>query len=406
MEKYTKDFPFFKAHPALTYLDSATTSHKPESVIRAMSDFYAHEYASTYRSLYDVGERATEKYEAIRALCGRFIGARYPSEIAFTRGATEGINILASSWGAVHIKQGDEIIISEVEHHANILPWQRLARMQGAVIRWLKHDPKELLGLNMLDELISSRTKLIAVTGYSNVLGSFPGGHERALALVIRRAHSVGARVLVDAAQLAPHVRLNVEGMGCDFMVFSAHKMMGPQGVGVLYVKRELHGEFEPYQLGGGMVADVGYDYARWRSFPYLLEAGTQAVAQVIGFGAALDYLMQVDLDALQKHEALLCSYLIDRLKGLSRVTILGPQHALLSGDHLVSFIIDGIHAHDVSAYLNARGICVRAGNQCAQILHKKLGISASVRASFYLYNTFHDVDKLVKAVAELCGLL
>lgn len=405
MEMYRKDFPFFAAHPELVHVDSATTSHKPLSVINAMRDFYARDYAATYRSMYKLAEKATAQYESVRSLCARFLGAQRPSEIVFTRGATEGINIVATCWAARHLKPGDEILLSEIEHHANILAWQRVARARGAVIRWLPYDPKTLLALDKLDMLITPRTKLIAVTAYSNVLGSFPGsvelgGHEFVLAKIREHAQRVGARVLVDAAQLAPHAPLNVEQLGCDFLVFSAHKMLGPQGIGVLYVHRDLHSQFEPYQLGGGMVLDVQEHGAYWRDFPHLFDAGTQPIAQIIGFGAALEYLMALDRNALRGHEAALCSHLIEGLKDLPRVQVLGPRHPVISEDHLVSFIVDGMHPHDVAAYLDLHDICVRAGNQCAQILHKKLGVSGSVRASFYLYTTHEEVGKLLKALS------
>lgn len=401
METYRNDFPFFGAHPSLAYLDSATTSQKPFSVIRAMNDFYAYENASLYRGMYGLAEKATQRYEDIRTHCAQFIGAQ-PQEILFTKGATESINLVAHAWGIGHIGVGDEIVISEIEHHANILPWQQLARTRGAHLRWLAYDPIGLLALDKLDDVITARTRLVAVSAYSNVVGGFPQGYQEALSRIIERAHAVGSRVMVDAAQLMPHKHVDVAKLGCDFMVFSGHKMLGPQGVGVLYSKRELHNELEPYQLGGGMVADVGYEQARWRPFPYLFEAGTQAVAQVIGFGAALAYLRdRVDFDKLYEHEAALCQHLLDGLASIPRVHLLRPRYPG-QADHLVSFIVEGMHPHDVAAYLDAHNIYVRAGNQCAQVLHKRLGLAGSVRASFYLYTTHQEIDKVLQALAAL----
>lgn len=400
-----EDFPFFKAHPELTYLDSAATSQKPESVIRAISDFYAHHNASAYRGLYKIAEEATQMCETVRASCADFIDAQ-PDEIAFTAGATDGINTVARAWAEHALEPGDEILISELEHHANILVWQELARRKNLILKRICIDQAGMIRDHAIDTLITERTKFVALTAHSHVLGNldaltscrYPDGFS---AHIIQKAHAFGARVLIDAAQYAPHARLSVKKLGCDFLVFSAHKMLGPQGLGILYVARDLHEHLHPCRFGGGMTTYVDYAEARMQPFPRLLEAGTQPIAHIAGLGAALDYLKHVDFDALRTYEAHLCTYFAEAVRANSAVRILNMptgHHA----QHLLSFIVDGMHAHDVAAYLDTHGVCVRAGAQCAQILHKKLAIPGSVRVSFYGYNTAQDVERIVRALSLL----
>lgn len=400
MNPYRSDFPFFKKHPHCAYLDSATTSQKPESVIRELYDFYAYEYASTQRSMYFLAEKATKRYEDVRQRCARFINA-LPEEIVFTKSATESINIVASGWAAHALREGDEIILSRLEHSANSFPWLLLSQEKKLVIRWWDFNDEGHLALSELSKLLTPKTKLLAVTGYSNVLGAIAQDTVSFLTQVTKMVHAVGARVLIDAAQLVPHKRIDVADLKCDFMVFSAHKMLGPQGVGILYVSSKLHSELYPHQVGGGMLASWSEQGMQFEPFPRLYEAGTQSAAQVIAYGKALEYLEQIDFAWLKKHESALCNELKEALLKLPRAQILGPLSDA-NEDHLVSFTLDGIHPHDVAAFLDTEGIAVRAGMQCAQEVHRKRGIVASVRASFYLYSTHEEVSKLIKALGRL----
>lgn len=413
MNSIKKNFPYFKAYPTITYLDNATTTHKPKSVIKSLIDFYTYCNASTYRSLYKHAENSTQLYESVRESCAQFIGAASANELAFTRGATDGINIVAQAWAAGAMAPGDEIVISELEHNSNILPWQRLAKERGYVLGWIKIDNKGVI-ITPLEEVITKATKLVCVTAYSNVLGNLNNLHKSAhnknvgfVEALIARAHSVGAKVLLDATQLVPHQKINVQKMACDFLVFSGHKMLGPQGVGILYARSDMHDQFQPYQMGGGMVLDSGKSQVSYKPFPHLLEAGTQAVANIAAFGAALDYISnEIDFVWLREHENKLCAYLTQQIKRLERITLVGPERSHTFSDHLISFMVDGIHAHDVAAYLDAHNICVRAGNHCAGLVHKRLGISNSVRASFYVYNDLADVDTLVNGLKMLSNTL
>lgn len=401
MNPYRNDFPFFQKHPGYVYLDSATTSQKPAMVIRTLHDFYAYEYASAQRSMYAKAEEATIRYEEVRQRCARFINASSAQEILFTKSATESINIVASGWASHVLKEGDEIILSRLEHTANSLPWLLLAQEKKCVIRWWDFDNEGHLSLSALNGILTSRTKLLAVTGYSNVMGAVAPHVTSFLKRLVQVAHTGGARVLIDASQLAPHIKVNVQDIKCDFMAFSAHKMLGPQGVGVLYAQSSVHDEFHPCHVGGGMLASWTEEGFRFQSFPRLYEAGTQGAAQVIAYGKALEYLEHVDFDWLQKHESLLCNELKAGLEKLPGIHVLGPVPRAYE-DHLVSFTVAGIHPHDVAAYLDSENIAVRAGKQCAEEVHKKLGINASIRASFYLYSTHEEVQKLLIALRKL----
>lgn len=400
-----EDFPIFKAHPSLCYLDNAATTQKPQAVIDAMSHFYAHGNASAYRGFYKLAEQATESYEAVRAYCADFIGAQ-KNDIVFTHGATEAINMVASSWASAHLAPGDEIVLSELEHHANILPWQRVAKERGAVIKWIRVNFDGSISIPSIEEAITPKTKLVAITASSNVLGHIDllAGHEDFLRNLIKKAHMVGARVLVDAAQLVPHRRFDVVELDCDFLVFSSHKMLGPTGVGVLYVHPTLQASMAPYQLGGGMVADVRYHDADFKPYPALLEAGTLSLAEVIGFGAALRYLdEQGNLNGLATYESELVCHLVDEMQKSPEITLLSRHDAHRS--HLVTFVVDGIHAHDIAHYLDNHNIAVRAGNHCAQLLHKRLGIQSSLRISFYGYNTHQEVDYVATTLRQALSL-
>ena len=387
-----QDFPIFSSGKyKKTYLDSAATTHKPKRVIDKVSDFYSHHNANVHRGIYDPAEQASAMYEEARDKIAKFINAD-PSEIVFTSGATEGVNFVADSWGRKNLSKGDEIIVSEAEHHANLLPWQRLASETGAV---LKHIPLDSTFTLDWSGLISQKTKMVAVTTSSNVLGPV-WSSESDIARFIAKAHEVGAAVLLDAAQTVPHTRVDVKKLNPDFMVFSGHKMLAPTGVGVLYINKHL--EVEPYQVGGSMVHSAGRINSTWKNPPHKFEAGTPPIAQAIALGEAVDYLEQVDFDALKKHESGLCELLIKGLEKYNNVKLLGNIERIKSEGHLVSFSIDNVHAHDLTAYLNSCGILVRAGHHCTQPLHDLLNIESSVRVSFYLYNTQDDVQEFLTA--------
>lgn len=400
MKNLRSDFPIFKQKingHSLTYLDSASTAQKPQAVLDAMMNFYTTSNANIHRGVYTLGEKATQLYEEARATVAQFINAD-ASEIVFTRSTTEGINLVASTWGMVDVEPDDEIVITELEHHSNLLPWQMLAYHQDATLKFIPVRADGTLDMKKVPQIITEQTKLVAITHVSNFLGTHNGVQE-----IIEKAHDIGALVLVDAAQSAPHQPIDVQKMGCDFLVFSGHKILGPTGIGVLYVNKALHEVMPPYQLGGGMVYEAGFKEASWREMPHKLEAGTPAIAQAIGLAAGIRYLQDnVDFAALRKHEAALCEQLIDGLSALSSIKILGPVHELKKTGHLVSFVVDGMHAHDVAAFCDTFGIAVRAGHQCVQPLSKKMGIDSSVRASFYLYNTPEEVDQLVRVMTKL----
>jgi len=382
----------------LIYFDNAATTHKPYAVIDALSNFYTSAYASTGRGVYTLAEQATGRYEAARHTVAAFLGAQCATEIIFTHGATDGINMLAYAWARAQLCAGDEIVISALEHHANLLVWQQLAAACAARLVIVPVAADGRLDMHQAEQLIGSRTKLVAICHVSNMLGTqLPIKQFAAL------AHKVGARLLVDASQSVPHGGVNVQELGCDMLLFSGHKIMGPTGIGIAYIARDLHEQIRPYQFGGGMVYTADYHHATWREMPYRLEAGTPPVAQAIGLAAALDYFTTyLDVQAVHAHEAALTAHLIEGLQRIPGIRILGPVDQLRVRGHLVSFVCDTIHAHDVAAYLNLYNICVRAGHHCAQPLAQSLGSLASVRVSFYWYNTHEEVDRLLELLAAL----
>jgi cysteine desulfurase/selenocysteine lyase len=345
-----------------------------------------------------LAENTTQQYELTREKVAQFINAKQSSEIIFVAGATAGINFVASTWGQMHIQKDDEIILTELEHHSNLVPWQQLALKKEAKLKFIPVTQDGYVDVSDLDSIITKKTKLVAINHVSNALGTHV-----AVEPIIKAARAVGAQVLLDSCQAVPHMRVDVQKLDCDFLVFSGHKMLAPTGVGVLYIKKEMQHEVPPYQFGGGMVLEAEYTHATWVQPPQKYEAGTPPIAQVIGLGAALDYLNeQVNFDELQKHEAQLCAQLIDGLQTIKGARILGPIEELKKSGHLVSFTIDGYHPHDIAAYLDRFGICVRAGHYCAQPLAKKLDIDSSVRISFYLYNSPDDVDAILQRLQSL----
>lgn len=397
------DFPIFIHHPNLVYLDNAATTQKPHMVIDRMNRFYAYENSPIHRGFYDLAEKATSAYESVRKQVAEFIGAE-KNEIVFTPNATLGINLVAQSWARSNLRKGDEIVLTELEHHANLVPWLQLVQEIGVVIRYVPITINGDLDYTVLETIITQKTKLIAVTAISNVVGT-----EVNIPLLVQYGQRVGAKILVDACQAVARRKISVHDQNIDFLVFSGHKLLGPMGVGVLFVNTKLHGQMKPLWGGGGAIHSVDYDRVVWREVPACFEAGTPAVADVLGLGAALEYIKKnIDLTTLKEYEAALCSRLINGLQEFKNIKILGPIEQLKRSGHSVSFVIadssgKGVHAHDVAAYLNVKNIAVRAGHHCAQPLHKKLGVDASVRVSFHgAYSSVEDVEKLLQTLKSL----
>lgn len=399
MKRLRADFPILdqsiNGFP-YTYLDNAATSQKPRQVVDALADFYLTKNANIHRGAYFAAEFSTDLYEKARSNIALFIGAQ-ADELVFTSGSTEGINFIASTWAMDHVKDGDEIVISALEHHANIIPWQQVVQKKNAVLKVIPVNDQGVLVLDNLDSLINVRTRLVALTHTSNALGTCVD-----TVPIVTRAKSVGARVLIDAAQSVGHQKIDVKVIGADFLVFSGHKILGPTGIGGLYIKKELQDTISPYKFGGGMVYEVDFTSARYLSNVHKFEAGTPPIAQAIGLSAAISYLRTIDMSALQRHEAALCALALDGLSTMKGVSLLGPLDQIKQKGHLFSFMINKIHAHDVAGYLSDQGICVRAGHHCAQPLFKMMGIQACVRVSCYLYNSTQDIDRLLIAVDKL----
>lgn len=392
------DFPIFQQHPLLRYYDNAATTQKPAVVIDAITQFYATKNAPVHRGIYRLAEEATAQYEAVRHQVAHHLGAQ-SHEIIFTKGATEGINLVAHAWARHNLSAGDEIVITELEHHANVLPWLELARERNLVVRTAPVDEHGILHQDAVCACINEKTRLVAITHTSNVTGQ-----QISLSKIIEKAHSYGARVLIDAAQAMAHQRINIRELGADFLVFSGHKMYGPTGVGVVYASRQLHDQLQPYQVGGGMVHDIGQTIT-WRQMPHMLEAGTPPIASVIGLGAAISYLHTVDMQALKLHEAALVQKLCRALNAVPDITVIGSQDELQQYGHIVSFVHKNIHAHDIAAYLDKNMICVRAGHHCVQPLHKKLCIAGTVRVSFGMYNTEDEVQEIIRCLKTINSL-
>jgi cysteine desulfurase / selenocysteine lyase len=378
----------------LVYLDSAATSQKPRQVIDAESDFYANHNANAHRGLYLLAEEATERYEGARAKLASFIGAPQPETVVFTRGTTESTNLVAYAWARRFVKEGDEILLTDMEHHSNIVPWQLAVRDTGATLRYLAITDDGLLDLSELGSALTERTKLLAVTGMSNSLGTLPPLKE-----LVEAAHAVGALVLVDGAQLVPHVPVDVSALDCDFLTISGHKMLGPTASGGLYGKLEHFEAMDAFIGGGHMIDEVFHDRSTWNTVPYKFEAGTMNIAQEVGLGAAIDYLEALGMDAVREHEEEITAYAIDRLLDAG-ATIYGPKDVSVRGG-AVSFWYRGVHPHDLATILNEEGVAIRAGHHCNQLVMRRFGVPATARASFYVYNTKDEVDALVEALAK-----
>jgi cysteine desulfurase/selenocysteine lyase len=378
----------------LVYLDNAATTQRPRQVIRTITDTYEKHYANVHRGIHWLSDQSSDLYEQARTKVRDFIGAADGEQVIFTHGTTESINLVARSWGDANLKPGDEILLTEMEHHSNIVPWQQAAGRTGATVRFLPISDDGQLALDKLDEFLTERTRIVAVAAVSNVLGTI-----NPLPSIVARAHQAGALVLVDAAQSVPHQQIDVAKLDADFVVFSGHKMLAPTGVGVLYGRRELLEVMPPFLGGGSMirrVATAGFEPAE---LPAKFEAGTPPIVAAIGLGSAIDYLSAVGMEAISQHERHLCSMAHDVLGSIGGLKFLGPAPQYKSG--IVSFALERVHAHDVAQLLDRQGIAVRAGHHCAMPLHKRLGITASSRASFYLYNTPAEVEQLGKAIEE-----
>jgi cysteine desulfurase/selenocysteine lyase len=393
------DFPILEEKingHRLVYLDSAATSQKPTVVINAILDFYRYKNANIHRGIHSLAEKATAAYEHTRQRVAHFIGDVDPEEVIFTRGTTEGINLLAFSWGEDNIAEGDEIVITEMEHHANLVPWVILAQKKKAI---LKRIPITLCGhldLSNIDEIITPKTKLLALTHMSNVLGTV-----NPVAELTELAHRQGAIVLADGAQAVPHMAVDVKALGVDFYAFSSHKMLGPTGVGVLYGKRALLEAMPPFNMGGEMIREVRFDRITWNDIPHKFEAGTPDIGNVVAFEAALTYLEELGMDKIREHEIALTKYAIGRLSEIDGLEIQGPQEAELRGG-AISFTDHDIHPHDISTFLDTKGIAIRAGHHCAQPLMRILGKIATARASLYIYNDEADIDGLIDALIDM----
>jgi cysteine desulfurase/selenocysteine lyase len=395
-EKIIKDFPILDRRirsKRLVYLDNAATTQKPQSVIRALENYYSKTNANVHRGLHTLAEEATAAFEQTRKKIADFIGGVKAEEIIYTGNATEAINLVAHSWGRRNINKGDRIVLTEMEHHANLVPWIVLARENGAELEYIPIDDEGLLDLADLDRIISPNTKMVAITQMSNVLGTI-----NPVDKIARFAHDNGSLVLLDGAQSVPHLPVDVRAIDADFLAFSAHKMLGPTGIGVLYGRESILNDMEPFLYGGEMINEVRYDYADWAPPPHKFEAGTPNIAGAIGFSPALDYLDQIGMNKLRQHEMELTSYTLDRLSELNHIKIFGPRIIEHRGG-AISFIDDTIHPHDLATFLDSQGIAIRAGHHCAQPLMKRLGVVATARASLYIYNTKNDIDGLIDAL-------
>jgi cysteine desulfurase / selenocysteine lyase len=399
IKKIRSDFPILdrEVHPGvkLVYLDSTATSQKPRAVIEAMDRYYENTNANIHRGVHTLAEEATADYESARQRIASFINARSPKEIIYTRNATEAINLVAYSWARTNLKSGDVIILTEMEHHSNLVPWQMVAAEKGVRLEFIPVTPDGLLDQEEYSRLLELSPKLVAFTQMSNVLGTIPPSKE-----MVRRAHAAGALVLIDGAQSVPHFPVDVRYLDADFLAFSGHKMCGPTGIGILYGKQALLEAMPPFMGGGDMIRKVYLRTFTPNELPHKFEAGTSAIAEAIGLGAAVDYLNQVGMKAIAEHEHQVTHYALERLAEVSGLTLLGPGEDQRGG--VASFTLKGIHPHDVAQILDTIGVAVRAGHHCAMPLHDKLQIPASTRASFYLYTSLEEVDILVQGLEKV----
>jgi cysteine desulfurase/selenocysteine lyase len=390
------DFPLLANNPDLHYLDSAATSQKPRAVLDAMRHYYEHDNANPHRGAYDLSARATERYHQARERIARFVGVADASCLIFVRGTTEALNLVAWTWAKANVKEGDEIVVTGMEHHANFVPWQQVTLEKKATLRIARVTTDGAIDMGDLRAQVTPRTKLIAFNHVSNALGTInPAGE------IVELAKSVGAITVCDGAQASPHLPLDIDALGVDFYAFSGHKMLGPMGSGVLVGRRALLEKMPPYQTGGDMIAVVNDDRSTWNALPHKFEAGTPNVADAVGLAAACDYLDAIGMDRVRAHEVELLQYAIDRMGDVNGVTLFGPSD-LRQRSGVVSFTLEGVHPHDIATILDQNGVCVRAGHHCAQPLMRRMNVPATARASVYVYSTRDDIDALVKGVRRV----
>ena len=383
----------------LVYLDSAATSQKPKAVLEALASYYERDNANVHRGIHELSRRATIAFEEARGKVARWVNAAEPAEIVWTRGTTEAINLVSAAWGTDNVKEGDEILISVLEHHSNIIPWQLLASRTGAKLKYIELDGQGRLILDNLSALITNRTKIVAISHVSNALGTV--NRLKDIAAAVKQA---GALVVADGAQGAVHAKVDVQDLGVDCYAFSGHKMCGPTGIGALWARRDLLEEMSPYQGGGEMIHFVGREESTWAEVPHKFEAGTPNIAGAIGMGATVDFLAGVGMESIQEHERNLMAYALDKVGAVNGITIYGPD-SLDEHSAALSFTLGDAHPHDISTILDAEGVAVRAGHHCAQLVMQHFGISATARASFYLYNTTEDIDRLVEGLEVVSGI-
>ncbi len=398
VEKYRKQFPVFQApeNKDLVYLDNAATSQKPKSVLDAIATFHKEYNSNIHRSAYKLAEKATAGYECARLKIAQFIGAESSNEIVFTRGATESINFVAYGWAHKYLKSGDEIVVSELEHHSNLIPWQIAAQKKGATLKFIPITDDGYLDISALDSVITKKTKFVAITQASNVLGTRVDVKQ-----IIEAAHHVGALALVDGCQHIPHSRADVTELDADFYAFSGHKMLGPMGIGILYAKTEHLDAMDPILYGGSMINDVDYYESTWAEPPWKFEAGTQNIPAVIGLGAAIDFIEEIGYEAIECHTDALTDYTLQELRNIKGVSIYGPLKDRIP---VISFGLKSLHPHDLATFFDSKNVAIRSGHHCAKPLMNRLNVPATARASIYLYNTKNDIDRFIDVVHQAKG--
>ena len=404
LETIRKDFPILqrkvRENKLLVYLDNASTSQKPIQVIDAISDYYKNQNANIHRAVYALAEEATEAYENTRTKIAKFLNIQKREEIIFVRGTTEAINLVAYSWGRQNVNKGDIIVTTEYEHHSNIVPWQLLTKERGAKLEYIGIDDNGELILDQLDSYLETgKVKLVTFSQMSNVLGTITNTDE-----IIKRCKKAGVKTLIDGAQSVPHMKVDLSKLGCDFFAFSAHKMLGPTGVGVLWVRKEVLETMQPFHGGGDMIREVHKYETTWNDLPYKFEAGTPNIADVIGFSAAIDYLNKIGMDNIRNHEIELTKYALDKMSKVKGITIYGPKDIAKRGG-VISFNFHDVHPHDVATIIDKDGVAVRSGHHCAQVLMERLDVAATNRASFYVYNTKQEIDALIGSLNKVAEL-
>ena len=403
-ENIRKDFPILKRtvreNKALVYLDNASTTQKPNQVIDAINDFYRNHNANIHRAVYALAEEATELYEQTRDKVANLINIKNRKEIIFVRGTTEAINLVAYAWGRDHLKEGDIIVTTEYEHHSNIVPWQLLTKEKGAKLEYIGMDDDGELILDDLDKyLATGKVKLVTFSLVSNVLGTISDAEK-----IISKCKAAGVLTLIDGAQAVPHMKVDVEKLGCDFFAFSGHKMLGPTGIGILWVRTSVLETMNPFQGGGDMIREVHKYETTWNDLPYKFEAGTPSIADVVGFGAAIDYLSKIGMDNIRQHEIELTSYALEKLSSVKGLHIYGTKDISKRGG-VISFNFADVHPHDVAQIVDGEGIAIRSGHHCAQVLMERLNVAATSRASFYIYNTKEEIDKLIISLNKVARI-